>query len=61
MVRAVAAMLKAIHAQENREQAFATAEYVESKLAEMKLRTAAAMVADGSHETLEHMFFPDEH
>ena len=61
MVREVTAMLKAIHAQENREQALAKAEYVESKLAEMKLPKASTMVAEGIHETLQYMYFPDEH
>ena len=60
-VREVAAMLKAIHAQENREQASVKAEYVHRKLADMKLAKASAMVLDSIHETLEYMFFPDEH
>ena len=59
--REVAAMLKAIHAQENREQALVKADYVQTKLIEMKLPKASAMVKDGIHETLEYMFFPDEH
>ena len=60
-IREVAAMLKAIHAQENREQAMAKAQYVEAKLTEMKLKKAAVMVRDGIPETLEYMHFPDEH
>ena len=60
-VREVAAMLKAIHAQENREQALAKTEYVHNKLLEMKLSKAAAMVHQGIEETLEYMYFPDEH
>ena len=31
------------------------------KLADMKLAKASAMVRDSIHETLEYMFFPDEH
>lgn len=54
-------MLKAIHAQENREQALAKAEYVHNRLLEMKLAKAAAMVHQGIEETLEYMYFPDEH
>lgn len=60
-VREVAAMLKAIHAQENREQALAKASYVEEKLVEMKLAKAARILRDGIEETVEYMHFPDEH
>lgn len=60
-VREVAAMLKAIHAQENREQALAKADYVQAKLIEMKLPKASSMVQESIHETLEYMHFPDEH
>ena len=60
-VREVAAMLKAIHAQENRQQAMAKAKYVETRLVAMKLKKAATMVSDGIPETLEYMSFPDEH
>jgi transposase-like protein len=60
-VREVAAMLKAIHAQENREQAMAKATYVKEKLAEMKLSKASQILKDGIAETLEYMYFPDEH
>lgn len=60
-VREVAAMLKAIHAQENREQALAKATYFEEKLAEIKLSKAARILKDGIAETLECMYFPDEH
>lgn len=60
-VREVSAMLKAIHAEENREQALVKAEYVHQKPAEMKLPKASSMVKESIHETLEYMFFPDEH
>ena len=59
--REVAAMLKAIHAQENREQAIVKAQYVWGRLAEMKLSKAAALVRQGIEETFEYMYFPDEH
>jgi len=60
-VREVAAMLKAIHAQENRDQALAKASYVENVLREMKLAKAADIFRQGIEETLEYMHFPDEH
>jgi transposase-like protein len=34
---------------------------VHNKLREMKLSKAAAMVHQGIEETLEYMYFPDEH
>ena len=51
-VREVAAMLKAIHAQESREAAEAKAVDVVDKLKAMKLRTAAELVEHAIHETL---------
>lgn len=57
-VREVAVMLKAIHAQENREEALKKAESIAMKLENMKLKKAAAMVTNSIHETLEYMFFP---
>jgi transposase-like protein len=60
-MREVAAMLKAIHAQENREQALAKAEYVWNHLEEMKLGKASSLVKKGINETLEYMSFPDQH
>ena len=60
-VREVAAMLKPIHAQENREQAPVKAAYVHTKLLAMKLTKGAAMVHQDIQETLEYMNFPDEH
>lgn len=60
-VREVAVMLKAIHAQENREEALKKAESIAMKLENMKLKKAAAMVTNSIHETLEYMFFPQEH
>jgi len=60
-VREVAAMLKAIHAQENREEALKKAAAVSQKLKEMKLKKASEKVSDSIHETLEYMHFPERH
>jgi len=60
-VKAVAAMLKAIHAQEDREAALKKAEDVVLKLAAMKLAKAARIVEEGVAETLSYMAFPPEH
>jgi putative transposase len=60
-VKAVAAMLKAIHAQEDRQAARRKAEDVVAKLEGMKLGNAAAIVREGVEETLCYMTFPTEH
>ena len=60
-VRDVAAMLKAIHAQEDHEAATAKAALVVAKLREMKLAKAAETVATGIEETLQYFHFPSEH
>ena len=60
-VKEVMAMLKAIHAQEDRTAAEEKALRVGEKLREMKLREAAAMITDGVGETLCYMAFPREH
>jgi len=57
----VAAMLKAIHGQEDREAAREKAEAVAQKLEAMKLSQAAAIVREGVEETLSYMAFPREH
>jgi len=57
----VAAMLKAIHAQEDAEAAREKAKAVEGKLKKMKLRKAAKRVAEGAGETLAYMSYPREH
>ena len=54
-------MLKAIHAQEDREAALAKVDAVVDKLEGMKLREAAACVREGAEETLRYMKFPREH
>jgi transposase-like protein len=60
-VREVAAMLKAIHAQEDHQAATAKAALVVAKLREMKLPKAAELVATGIEETLQYFQFPSEH
>jgi putative transposase len=56
-----AAMLKAIHAQEDRAAARQKAGQVAVKLKEMKLADAAAIVTAGIEETLSYYSFPREH
>jgi transposase-like protein len=60
-VRAVADMLKAIHAQEDREAAKSKATDVTAKLKSMKLSKAADLVERCIDETLTHYEFPSEH
>lgn len=60
-VKEVAAMLKAIHAQEDREAALEKAAAVIEKLKAMKLPTAAKTVEEGIRETLTYTSFPREH
>ena len=60
-VKAVAKMLKAIHAQEDKAAAREKADAVIAKLREMKLSKAADKVESGIDETLTYMSFPAEH
>ncbi len=60
-VKAVAGMLKAIHAQESREAALEKAAAVVEKLVSMKLAKAAGIVREGIAETLSYYDFPREH
>lgn len=60
-VREVMAMLKAIHAQEDRAAALRKAHDVEKKLLTLKLAKAARIVREGVEETLAYMSFPREH
>ena len=60
-VRQVATMLKAIHAQEAREEAEAKAKQVVAKLKAMKLKKAAGLVEEGVIETLSYYQFPEQH
>lgn len=57
----VAAMLKAIHAQEDIESAREKSRAVIEKLKSMKLQEAAKKVEAGIEETLKYMKFPREH
>ena len=54
-------MLKAIHAQEDREAALSKAEAVAAKLDSMKLSKAAEIVRRGVADTLSYYYFPREH
>ena len=60
-MKSVAVMLKAIHAQENKESAREKAALVVEKLREMKLGSAAKKLQDGIEETLTYMDFPTQH
>ena len=60
-VREVVAMLKAIHAQEDRQPAEEKAAAVVEKLEGMRLGRAAQIVREGVAETLSYMGFPREH
>jgi transposase-like protein len=60
-VKEVAAMLKAIHAQEDHASAAQKAVAVAEKLEGMKLPRAAQVVREGIAETLAYMAFPREH
>ena len=60
-MREVAAMLKAIHAQENREAAESKSRDVIEKLRAMKLRAAAELVENSIHETLAYYAYPPQH
>jgi transposase-like protein len=57
----VAAMLKAIHAQEDRQASLEKAALVAKKLKAMKLSAAAKTVEEGVAETLTYTAFPREH
>jgi len=60
-VKAAAAMLKAIHAQEDAEAAREKARQVAAKLREMRLARAAEIVEAGIDETLTYYAMPAEH
>jgi putative transposase len=60
-VKDVMAMLKAIHAQEDRQAALEKARLVADKLDTMRLSQAATIVREGVDETLSYMSFPREH
>ena len=60
-VKVVAAMLKAIHASEDKTAAREKAQAVIKKLESKKLRQAADVVRKGIDETLTYYDFPDAH
>ena len=60
-VKTVAAMLKAIHAQEDKEAAREKAGLVAAKLRTLKLEPLAKFVEESVEETLSYMDFPTEH
>ena len=60
-VKEVAAMLKAIHAQEDRQAAEEKITSVVKKLKGMKLANAAKIVEEGAKETLSYYAFPSQH
>ena len=59
-VRELSAMLKAIHASEDREAALKKAEDVAGKLEGMKLKKAAEFVRESVEQTLTYMSYPRE-
>jgi len=60
-VREVASMLKAIHAQEDKEAARTKATQVTAKLKEKRLEKVARLIEEGLEETLTYMDFPEQH
>jgi len=60
-MKLVAAMLKAIHAQEDKKAALEKIDAVSRKLKSMKLSKASEMVKEGCGETLSYYNFPREH
>ena len=60
-IRTVSMMLKAIHAQENKEAARRKAKEVVEELQKMKLSAAAKKVGESIEETLTFMDFPSQH
>ena len=60
-VREVASMLKAVHAQEDKEAARVKVQQIAEKLLAMKLEKAAEYVMSSMEETLQYMDFPEEH
>lgn len=57
----VAKMLKAIHAQENKNASRRKSQEVVETLKSRKLPAAAKKIQDGIEETLTYCDFPDEH
>ena len=60
-IKEVAAMLKAIHAQEDKEAALQKRDLVVEKLSTMKLGKASRRVSESAAETLSYMDYPRTH
>lgn len=60
-LKVISQMLKAIHSQENKEEAVKKSNFVAEKLIEMKLKSAAKVLSEGIEETFTYMDFPSEH
>jgi len=60
-VKQVATMLKAIHAQENLDEALKKKIQIAKKLLDMKLKKASKLVSEGGDETFSYYHFPVEH
>jgi len=60
-MREVSEMLKAIHAQENKEEAQKKAKSVSENLKKMKLHEAAKVLDDGVEETFSYYAFPSQY
>lgn len=60
-VKEVATMLKAIHAQENLEEARKKRDTITQKLRDMKLKQAADILAGSGDETFSYYYYPVEH
>ncbi|MCG6166214.1 transposase [Leptospira bandrabouensis] len=59
--KVISQMFKAIHSQENKEEALKKTNFVVERLIEMKLKEASKILFDGIKETLAYMDFPSEH
>jgi len=60
-IKQLAAMLKAIHAQEDRKAALEKSKAVQVKLRELRLDKIADFIQGSIDETLNYMYFPSEH
>lgn len=60
-VKEVATMLKAIHAQENKEEAINKKTQIAEKMKAMKLSKAANLIESSAEETFSYYDFPVEH
>jgi len=54
-------MLKAVHAQEDKEAAKVKIQQIADKIAAMKLGKAAEYIRSSMSETIQYMDFPEEH